>query len=274
MDLFNYENYKAYVNDWIKNQPNDGYGMYRKLAKILRLAPVTVSQIFKGKRELPIESAITLAQFLKLNHLEKKYLILLIQKARSGSFELTQYLEDEIQNLRYEADSLKSVTPTEISLSEPELARFHSSWVYSAARQLTAIEKFQNVKNLSRALQLSEENTQEILKFLVSTGLCHFNENKYSPGVRHTHLPEGSPYIIHRQTSWRLKGIERMPFTSSDELFYTSCITMSKDDVPKVRKQLVKAISAIRDIVDNSESQELVCLNIDWFNLTKSLVNE
>lgn len=54
----------------------------------------------------------------------------------------------------------------------------------------------------------------------------------------------------------------------SNELHYSSVISLAEGDVPKVREKLVKAIEEVREVVRPSNDETLFCYNLDLFKVT------
>jgi uncharacterized protein (TIGR02147 family) len=267
LDLFQYTDYREYIKAWIRLRPKNGHGQLRKLALHLRMASVTITQILRNDRELPIEMAPSTADFLLLTGLAKKYFIKLVMFSRAGNQDLQDFIFDEIKQLQKDSESLKNRVPSDVKLSEADLAIFHSSWVYSAVRLSTSIENLSTCESISNYLQIPMEKTQSTLDFLVSRGLCRLEKNKYSMGPSRTHLPESSPFIIPRQSTWRSKAGEKMTSQKKTDLYYTAPMSLSKEDMHRVRREILLFIDRINSIVGPSKSEEVSCLNIDWFGL-------
>ncbi len=266
-EIFSYSDYKKYVHAWIKNKPNGGHGQYRKIAHYLRIATVTISQIFNGDRDLPLEQAPKLAQFLKLGRLEREYLIKLVMHARAGNQELREFVEDELKEIRDKANSLKNRVPSQIELENEDLAKFHSAWVYSATRLLTASAEFQNISQIAEALHLEQKTIEAVVEFLLKCGLCRVENGRLTMGPSRTHLPDDSPYIISRQLSWRTKAMEHMHKKLKTDLFYTAPMIIAEQDCEAVRKDILKFIDRVNGIAAPSGNEKLVCLNVDWVKL-------
>jgi hypothetical protein len=86
-------------------------------------------------------------------------------------------------------------------------------------------------------------------------------------GPQSTHLGTESPLISRHHQNWRLKTIERASNISQNELLFTSPVSISKNDIPKVKKILMNAVEDCFKIIDPSACEELACLNIDWFKI-------
>ncbi len=58
MDIFKFKDYRQYVTSKIKNMPRGGRGEYLRIAKSLSLHTSTVSQIFKGQKNLTLAQGV------------------------------------------------------------------------------------------------------------------------------------------------------------------------------------------------------------------------
>ena len=67
MGIFEYNDYKLFVRNRIREMARAGRGQYQKMALHLRVHPTLVSQIFRGVRDLTPEQASEVAVFLELN---------------------------------------------------------------------------------------------------------------------------------------------------------------------------------------------------------------
>jgi uncharacterized protein (TIGR02147 family) len=266
MDIFEFDNYKEYVHARVSTMPKKGYGQYRKIAEQLNMSSVMVSQIFKGERHLPMEQAFELTRHFGLNDLESRFFLLLVQIGRAGSERYQDHLRKELSTLRLHSQSLKSRLPSDKELDEASKAIFYSDWIYSGVRLLSSIEGYNTLENIASRFEISPQQTGQIIDFLLSKGLCVEDRGKIRMGASRTHLEASSPYIKSRQISWRLKGFDQMG--SADEtrdLFYTAPMALSQKAAQEVRKKLVQLIQNVVDLAAPSKSEEVACLNIDWF---------
>ena len=89
--LYNYDNYKEYVNDWISSQTNAGRGKYLELSKYLGMHTTLISQIFKGDRELNHDQGFKLCEYFGFSDLETEYFLLLISVNKAANYKLVDY---------------------------------------------------------------------------------------------------------------------------------------------------------------------------------------
>ncbi|MEW6056832.1 MAG: TIGR02147 family protein [Bdellovibrionota bacterium] len=265
MQIFDFENYKEFVNQLLKLMPKRGRGQYRKIAQILNTHPVYVSQVFKGTKDLSLDQAFKVSAFLSLSELEREYFFALIQRERAATFELRNYYSEQLAKIRAKSQDLKNRIIQTRQLSEETKAVFYSNWHYSAVRLLSSIKQYQTLPAIALRLGLEESQVAEIVEFLLSVGLCVKEDARVVMGPSVTHLDSKSPFIKSRQIHWRVKGFQCMDAHSEEELFYTAPMSLSKEGVKLVRSELLKLIDDIGSIVKSSEAEDVACLNIDWF---------
>ena len=67
--------------------------------------------------------------------------------------------------------------------------------------------------------------------------------------------------------NWRQKAIECLEDERTAKLHYTAPMTLSKKDAEHVRERIAKFLESLVGVVEPSASEELHCLNIDWFEV-------
>ena len=265
MDFFTFKNYKDLVNKWVLSRPQNGRGQYKQIADHLRLSTVTISQVFKGEKQLSLEQAISLVDFMALTGLQKEFFLLLVQYNRAGSHALEKHFKEKLDALREDSKNLKTRLPQDKQLAEIEKARFYSHWIYGAIRLATSIETLRTPQQLAERFDVPLEKINEALEFLMQVGLIVEKNGKYLMGPQRLHLEKSSPYIKSRQMGWRLKGFETMDSISSDEIFYTAPMSLPLSMIPEIKEQFLALIEKINARVVEEKPEELVCLNIDLF---------
>lgn len=266
--IYNYDSYKEFVTDLVKTFPSNGRGVYLKLANHLRTHTTLISQIFRGERELTMEQGHGLCDFFKLDTKEKRYFLTMLSYAKAGSFELRNYYKSEMQSIKEDAERLKNRLNVDKKLSDQEMARFYSNPIYSTIRLLTSIEGKQDVDSISKKLNIAKETVEEIVSFLLETGLCLEENGLILMGPSKTHIPENSPYVINHHRNWRIKGLESQAKKAPTDLFYSGPMTLSEDDAKKVKEIISTSLQDIYQVLGPSKSEKLYCLNFDWFEVT------
>lgn len=264
--LYNYQSYKDFINDWIKSLPKAGRGKYLEIATELNAHTTLISQIFKGNRDLSMEQAYQLCDYLGLNKLEVDYFLLLVSKERAGNFELKKYYESKIQTLQSELQDMKSRIKAKKVLSETDKALFYSNWFYSVIRIATSIEHINTRDEITEYIDLPHKVVNQVVDFLISVSLLFEEDGKLVIGPAITHLEAKSPLIARHHANWRVKAMERHPKLTDSEFCFSAPLTIADKDASKVRLILKDAIEQISNIVRQSDPvDQIYCVNIDWF---------
>ncbi|MGZ3775220.1 MAG: TIGR02147 family protein [Pseudobdellovibrionaceae bacterium] len=267
MDIFDFKDYKDFVNHTIEAMPKKGYGTYRKIAHHLNINSVMVSQIFKGDRHLTSEQAHNLSEFFGLNDLATDYFILLVQIQRAATHTYKDRLEKKLAGLRIKSRDLKTRLPKDKELSDEAKATFYSRWYYSGIRLATSVENLQTPDQLASRLNLSISQINQIIQFLIENGLCIQEGNRIKMGPRRTHIGADSVLVGRHHLNWRMKAMTKIDNIEKDELFYTGPMALSHEMVDEVRKELIRLIERVTEKVVDSKSETLACLNLDWFKI-------
>ncbi len=265
MNIFDFKSYREFINAWIALKPNKGRGVAKKIAESLGVSTVLMSQILKGARSLQLDHAYGIAEFINLAIDEKDYFLLLVQYENAGNYKYKTHLENKIKKISKEKNKLSNKVVKSIKLSEQDNAKFYSHWHYSALRLASDVKELNTLDSMCKRFDISETIAKDILNFLVEKGLCKNEGGLYKLGANSTHLERESPWIFSRQLQWRQKSIQMMEKKREEDLFYTAPMVLSIKDSKLIRKLLIESISEIVNQVQESPSEELMCLNIDWF---------
>lgn len=265
MNIFKYANYKLYVNEKIKSLPKRGHGEYRRIAQFVGLHTTSISQIFKGTKDLSLEQAAKLSQYLGLSELESDYFLNLIEFEKAGSMELKILIESRIRKIQNHALDLVNKIPKDKVLSDSERSKFYSLWYYSAIRLLVDIPEYQNRELIANRLGLPLKTVNDAIDFLLSLGLLENETGKLKSGLKRTFIESSSNLVARHHTNWRLKTIERLDTLEYlKDFVFTAPMTISIADGVKIREILSQAVEEIMKINTASKSEEFYILNMDW----------
>ena len=245
--------------------PNKGYGQMSLLARFLGVHSTLVSQIFKEHKDLTTDQAASVADFFSLGEMEAEYFVLLVQIDRAGTPTAKALYKKQLQRIKEQAQTLSRRVKSEAKLNEEHRAIFYSDWAYSSVRQSVAIPGNRDINSISEYLGISRKKIQFALDFLLKTGLCKIEKGELKVGPASTHLESTSPWVRTHHSNWRQRAIQSLDSSQIENLHYTSPLTISKKDSELVREKIIQFIEQTNSIVDPSLSEELFCLNIDWF---------
>lgn len=266
-NLFEYDEYRAYLKDYLASKPKRGWGLMKSWASSLSLNPTFLSQVFTERKNLSVEQALALAQLLKLSPLETKFFILLLQRERSGTHELKIYYTQEIEEIRKLSMKASTHFKSDHVLKDDEKAKYYSSWIYSAIRIFCSIGGGKSHEQIAeRFSDFSELQINEAIDFLIKTKLCDLSvKNKIIVGPAVIFVDRNSPFFSKHSLNWRLRGIANSDHLSEGELMLTMPFTLSHKSFKKIAGELMGVFKGALEESKHSEPQELACLNIDFF---------
>ena len=98
--IFEFDNYRDYLTSFLSKLPKKGYGEARKIAAHLEVGSTFISQVFSGWKDLTLEQADLLTDYLGLGGLERDYFMLLVEKERAGTKRLKHYWNTKLADLK------------------------------------------------------------------------------------------------------------------------------------------------------------------------------
>lgn len=267
ISIYNFESARAFILARFAEMPKRGHGQSLRLAQHLHVHTTLVSQILKGLKAFTLEQAVLSAEFLELTEDETDYFLLLVQLERAGNSKLQKALRRQLHQHKSMASELVNRLKSDHKLAEEERAVFYSDWVYSAVRQLTAIPGFDSTEKISAHVGLSRVRTKTVVDFLLKTGLCMEKSGKLAIGPQSTHLEANSPWVRVHHSNWRQKAVEKLQDAETSQLHYSCPMTISAKDALRIREMIAKFLESIDQVIEPSPSEELHCINVDWFKV-------
>ncbi len=267
MSIYDFQDYKLFVNDWIKSLPKKGHGEFRRLSTHLGVSTTMISQVFRGDKHLSLEMACEIAEFLGLNNDEIDYFLLLVDYNRSGSHKLSNQLFKQIQSRQQKAKKLENRIRKDIELSEEAKTEYYSNWYYCAIWLLSSIDGFNDVTSISKKLNISRQQAQKIIDFLVDNQLCSYEKSKLTNGSKSVFIGANHPLVTKHHMNFRSLALQKMLFADDDQLFFTGPMSLSKSVSEKIRKELPNFIENIKKMVTSEDPEVTRCLNIDYFEI-------
>jgi uncharacterized protein (TIGR02147 family) len=266
--IFDFNDYKAYLDWKIRSMPAGGRGFRSKLAEHIRSQKAFVSQVLKGEAHFNLEHADSINKLLHHDREESRYFLLLIQEIRAGTESLRDFFHSqriEILNARL---MIKNRLKTSEEISEANKGKYYSSWIYGAIRVGLTIPSLRKRENLLQALAIKENHLLEALTFLEGAGLVERRGEEYFPTKVHLHLGHDDSLIVRHHTNWRMKAMDAISKSNTEELHYSSVVSISKKDREKIRSILVGAVEKSMQVVKDSAEEELCVICADLFPIT------
>ena len=230
LNIFEFSDYRDFIKKWLDQAKRKKSCNLTQLAQAAQVHPTFMSHMLNGHKELSLEQAHFIADRLQMTSLEKDYFFILIQLDRAGTKSLREYWAEKKQHIEKEKNKIGQRFEKHRELSTDQRATFYSSWIYVAAWACTAIDDRQTSIQIADRLKITRPRAEEVLSFLVQTGICNESKGFYSIGEVHVHVPNESPFVVKHHLNWRMKAIQKMDIREANELFFTSPLSQSKKD--------------------------------------------
>jgi uncharacterized protein (TIGR02147 family) len=267
--IWDYNNYKQFLNDLIKTFPSNGRGQLRKIALKLNVHPTLISQVLNGIKDFSFEQAYGVVKYFSFNENETEYFFELLSLAKSGTKELEKYHEQRLLKLIQNSKSVKNRVGKTTELTDEDKLKYYSNWKYITIWLATSIESLKNENAIADQFNIPLEVVREIVEFLLIKGLCVRSKNGLSMNLKKTHVPASSRIVQNHHINWRLKSLNFVNNVSPEELAFTAPFSVSRKDFAIIKTKILSLIEEISTIVEKSEPEMVACLNIDQFEVKK-----
>jgi uncharacterized protein (TIGR02147 family) len=267
MSVFEFENYRAFIRSRVDSMPRKGHGQFRKMADFLGIQTSMLSQIMAGHREMNPETAASLCEFFGLGDLESDYFLCLVQIERAGNARLKAQLRRQLKSLHTKSAEVAKRIPKDRELDDTAKATFYSQWYYSGIRLLSSIDEMSSIDAIAKYARLPRSLVVRAVEFLLANGLCVSKNGRLSYGPQSTHIGADSPIATRHHLNWRMKAMENFEGLKASEIVFTSPVVVSAADAEIIRRKLLDAIEDCVKVVDQSPSERLMCLNLDWVEI-------
>ncbi len=266
--IFNFDNYRRFLNGYIKALPKNGFGEAKRIATHLGVSSTFISHVLNGSKDLNLEQAISLGKYFGLSPLEGEYFFYLVELERAGNFELKKFCEQKISELKQKSLKLSNRLEAKRDLSESEKSIFYSAPIYSMIHIYCSTQKSgRSLEEISKRFNITRAKASEVINFLVGANLCTEQKDRFLTGTQSTHLEHGSPYLLKHHTNWRLRAIDCAENIAETELMYTLNIAVSEKDFLSFREEMVQFIKKFLEKAYPSPAEEVACFNLDWFRV-------
>lgn len=263
--IFEFTSYKAFLRAHSRLR-----GRKSALSEAMNIQPTYLSHVLHGKAHLSLEQVESLNRFLHHTEDESHLLLLLVQKEKAGTQTLEKYFQKQIDELLLKRLNLTKRLGAQNSLSEEDRSVYYSSWIYGALHMAVTVPGLRTRETLLKHFSLSSERFQEVIEFLLKTGLVIEKGREFGPGPNVMRIGKDAHQIIKHHTNWRNQAIESLDRQTPQDLHYSAVVTLSEKDVLKIMDLLLQSINNNIEIIKQSPEEKLYVYNLDFFELKKS----
>lgn len=262
--IFAHSNYR----DWLqaeltqRREENPAYSA-QAFALRLGLSQAYMSLLMSGRRKLTNKTACLLAEKLKLNESEQRYLRTLIQKEKHTGTELEAAMDSELAKIRKENE----LTPLNL-----ERFRVMSDWYYSAILELINVDGVPHSgEAFARELGIPVEHAKEAIGTLLRLNLIKREEGKFhrsDEGYLATPTEIFSKALQRFHMQMLTKSREAIKNQSVDQRAFTG-MTMSIDPkrLPEAKRRIQKFSEELMEFLEGGERKAVYQLSLQLFQL-------
>ncbi len=265
-NVFEFKSYKSYL-EHVFGGNRARTGARKKAAGWIGCHTAYLSLVLKGDANLSLEQAYRLNEFLGHDLEEKEFFLLLVQFERAGSKDLENYFLQKIQLQLSNRLTIRGRLQSEEGISTVDQAIYYSKWYYSCIHVMISIPELQTKAALSDHLNIPLSIVSEVLDFLESRGLAILSNGLYQIGSRHLHLPQDSPHIGQHHSNWRSRALVSLDLPQKNDLHYSVVVTLSEQDVLKIKEQIMDLIKSNMKIVKDSKEEQTFAFALDYFEI-------
>jgi uncharacterized protein (TIGR02147 family) len=263
--IYEYTDYKLYLEDLIHSKPKEGRGFKAKIAETIRCQTAYVSQVFNGGAHFSLEQADQINRFLGHRRDESSFFLLLVQHARAGTATLRELFHEQIQEQREKLLNPQRKNAKGGQLSPEDQVVYYSYWDYAAVHVLLSLPRFRTKEAIAECLRIPLMRATEILDFLLAAGLAVREGDEYRVGATSIHLDRESPMVARIHSNWRFRAIQAIDHNHKENLHYSSIMAISRTDVDRLKTMIREFIQTTKPVIRESQEEIVQCLIIDLF---------
>ena len=268
--IYDYQDYRRYLNDWVAAQKNHGHGMRLKFSKAVKCHTAYITLVLGGKSDFTLEQGTLISEFIGHDSGEKHFFLLMIQYERAGSVAVRTYFKTQMDEVLEEKRNLKNRLTFKKTLTRENQSIYYSSWHYAAIHMVISSPLHQTKTEIAQYFDLPLHRVGQILKFLVSVGLAEERGHKFVLGTATLHLEQDSPMISKHHSNWRMQAIQSLDRDAAHDLHYSSVTMISEKDAETIRRVLVNAIEEVRKNVKESKEEVCYAYGLDLFRMGRN----
>lgn len=265
MNIFEHFDYKSVLNTQIEHNSHIK-GYKTQMAQAAGCGSSFLSHVLSRGVHLTLDQAFGLCSFWNFTDREREYFMTLVNIERAASPQLRTHLENVLEKLRTDERDLSNKLGGGRTDDE-SAAVYYSSWHYMALHQLLTCPRYQNIPALVDRLGLSETKVAEYLQELKQMGLVTQEGKRWKNSERNIHLPKTSPLIPLVHAQWRHRALERIVQRHDSDVHISGVYSLSKKDAERLKQKMVEFLAEIRKEVMSSPEEDIVCLNVDFFDV-------
>ena len=267
LNIYDHLDYKDFLRRLIETYPNSGRGIRKSLAEAIRCQVAYISHVLAGDSHFNLEQAESAARFFGFSREEVEFFVLLVSRNRAGTWELREFFDRMLGDRIRLHQQLKARVKINETLDQTARVIYYSHWHYAAIHMMLTIPELTTRDSIVNRVKLPQRKVQQILDFLVSSGIVSKEGLHYFPKGSVFHLENSSPHTSRHHTNLRLSAIASFSDEKPSDLHYSGFVTCSESELPKVRERIAQCLGECMELIKPSKEEKLAGLCLDWFEV-------
>jgi uncharacterized protein (TIGR02147 family) len=276
MNIYEYDNYKTFIRDWVENKKALGLKVsFQSLSEKAGVQKAYLSRVLNGDADLNLDQGFLVCEELGLATEEEQYFLLLIEISRSSLKRRRLKLiekRDELKSFYFKTENhldggkLKSFVAKEPDTKAIE--NYHLNPYHQLVHMALTIDKFRSKpEELRIALSLSEQEFSEIISFLESIGFIMVKGNEVFVVDSGVHLSRSSsqfwPWYQQMMALVHHRGRTQ---NSTDNLNFTVTFSADSETFSSMKSDVLKLLEKFQKRVQKAPEKELYQMSFDLMN--------
>lgn len=267
LSIYEFKDYKKYLEARIARAPNQGRGQRKLLAEAVGCQTPFITHVLSGDYHFSLEQAEACSRWLGLNDSETEFFLLMVIRQRAGTRGLENLASRQLSNRREEEAVLKKRLNIRDEMSLEDQVIYYSHWYYSVIHMACRIPQLQTVDALMTQFGLSLNQVTSALEFLTEHRMIEKNKGGYKVLKPVLHLGKDSPLLSQHHSQWRLKAMQSFSRRDPADLSYSGVASLSREDYEWIRERLSRLLEEVVDRVKDSKDEMLASICFDLFQI-------
>lgn len=272
VNIFRYSDFRQILKQLVNQHKESGHDFnFSKLSIILGVQKTYLSKVMSGTGQLSTDQMYTLAEYFNLTKEEHDYLILLIERERTGLAKRKQALDKRISAIQSEHRNTKKSLKAKFSeekISDARAEYYLDPFMTIAHLFLTLPSYGGDAKKVAQRLRLSDSYAKNIFSTLERIGIIEkLNApNGYRVVEDHLHLSSESLLSNPYHALFRMASLQQLMKLDPGERFSFS-VTFSADNETKkvIHEAFLRFLREIEPAIKLAPAESVYQINFDLF---------
>lgn len=269
MSVYKYADYRQAIKKIVEEKKKRNPSLtLSELAKATRVQTAYVSKVLNGSADFNADQLYLICQFLELTPPETRYMLLLLEHARSQLQERKKQLKNEISAIQDQYRQTKShINPEDAWVRQQARQEYFLDPFLQLIYAALTIPRYQkDIGGLAGTAGIPPEKIEAGLKKLQSFGMIEKDKAGWKVTQTHFHIPKEDPLCRPYQTLLKIKSMEQIMKLPEDRS-YNFVWTISMDDKTRtaIQDEFLAFLKKVNPLVLEAPSEKLYQLNFEMF---------